>query len=54
MNKSAREANAEIGYGPNNPEPIAFKESLLPKDKDALHAAREYINGENDPRDNQQ
>lgn len=51
MNKSARKANAEVGYGPNNPEPIAFKESLLPKEKDALHAAGEYINRENDPHD---
>lgn len=47
MKKSAKKANAEVGYGPNNPEPIAFKESKLPKEKDALHSAAEYINGQN-------
>ncbi len=37
--------NASAGYGPNNPEPLSFKESEIPKDKDALHSAGEYING---------
>lgn len=37
--------NASVGYGPNNPEPLSFKESEIPKDKDALHSAVEYLNG---------
>lgn len=40
-------ANAEIGYGPNNPEPIQVKESneKINLEDDALHSASEYING---------
>ncbi|QDR80310.1 hypothetical protein [Sporomusa termitida] len=49
MKKSVEEqkldANMSVGYGPNNPEPLSFKESEVPKDKDALHSAGEYING---------
>ncbi|HWR43257.1 hypothetical protein [Sporomusa sp.] len=45
MKKSAEkqklESNASIGYGPNNPEPLAFKESENPKDQDA-HSAAKY------------
>jgi hypothetical protein len=48
MNKSTKqqeqETNASVGYGPNNPEPLSFKKSEIPKDKDALHADAEYIN----------
>ncbi|HWR05753.1 hypothetical protein [Sporomusa sp.] len=36
------ESNASVGYGPNNPEPLAFKESEIPKEKAANHAAAEY------------
>jgi hypothetical protein len=53
VKKPARKANAEVGYGPNNPEPIALKESEFPKEKDdALHVALEYINGRNSATDN--
>lgn len=50
MNKTIehqkQEANASVGYGPNNPEPMSLRESEIPKDKDknSLHAAEEYIN----------
>ncbi|HWR43254.1 hypothetical protein [Sporomusa sp.] len=51
MKKSAekleQQINASVGYGPNNPEPLSFKESEIPKDKDALHSASEYIDGNN-------
>lgn len=42
----AKKANAEVGYGPSNPEPIQFKESSEKKDSDhdALEAVSEYIN----------
>ena len=42
----AEKANAEIGYGPNNPEPIQIKEASEKKDSahDALEAISEYIN----------
>jgi hypothetical protein len=43
--KLEQQANASVGYGPNNPEPVSFKESEIPKDKDALHSAAEYIEG---------
>ncbi len=34
-------------YGPNNPEPLAMKDSAMVRDpsRDALHAALEYIDG---------
>ncbi|MDR7867995.1 MAG: hypothetical protein RIN56_14455 [Sporomusaceae bacterium] len=34
-------------YGPNNPEPLAMKDSALVRDpsRDSLHAALEYIDG---------
>lgn len=47
MEKAAKKTNASVGYGPNNPEPISFKESDLPVDKDALHSGAEYIAGKN-------
>jgi hypothetical protein len=42
----AQKANAEVGYGPNNPEPIQIKVSSEKKDSnhDALEAVSEYIN----------
>ena len=45
----AARANEEIGYGPNNPEPLQFHhtEATAPKN-DALHAAEEYIAGKSD------
>lgn len=45
--KSAQATNAAAGYGPDNPEPMAFKETGIPVDKDALHAAGEYIRESN-------
>ena len=47
MDKTAEKANASVGYGPNNPEPLSLKESELPVEKDALHSATEYIEGKN-------
>ncbi|WP_371370861.1 hypothetical protein [Sporomusa aerivorans] len=51
MSKSTEQqeqsTNASVGYGPNNPEPLSFKESKIPKDKDALHSAGDYIYGTN-------
>lgn len=37
----------EEEYGPNNPEPLAMKDSAQVRDlsKDSLHAALEYIEG---------
>jgi hypothetical protein len=34
-------------YGPNNPEPLAMKDSAMVRDPsgDSLHAALEYIDG---------
>ena len=46
MEKSAEKANASVGYGPNNPEPPSLRESNPPAEKDALHSAAEYIQGE--------
>jgi len=43
--KLEQQANASVGYGSNNPEPYAFKESDIPKNQDALHSAAEYIEG---------
>ncbi|WP_425059911.1 hypothetical protein SCACP_05410 [Sporomusa carbonis] len=47
IEKQEQQANASIGYGPNNPEPLSLRDSKLPKDKDALHSAAEYIEGNN-------
>lgn len=42
----AARANEEVGYGPNNPEPIQFHQTEAATLKsDALHAAEEYISG---------
>lgn len=52
MDKSAekleQQANASVGYGPNNPEPLSFKEPGNQAD-DALHSAIEYIDGKTHP-----
>ncbi len=49
IKSKAEKANAEIGYGPNNPEPIQVKEAAekIILDDDTLHAASEYINNTN-------
>lgn len=40
------EANKEVGYSANNPEPISMKDSTkYRKDNGSLHSAEEYING---------
>ena len=45
----AARANEEIGYGPNNPEPLQFHQTEATAQKsDALHAAEEYIAGKSD------
>lgn len=39
-------ANEEVGYGPNNPEPVQMKEPLATSyPHDALEAVSEYIEG---------
>jgi hypothetical protein len=40
-----RKPAIEAEYGPNNPEPLAMKDSASVRDptRDALHAAMEYI-----------
>lgn len=43
MKPLVERANASVGYGPNNPEPIALREETLPLEKDALHASGEYV-----------
>lgn len=47
LEKTEQETNAAAGYGPNNPEPMSFKENNIPVDKDELHAAGEYIRESN-------
>ncbi|MDU2066427.1 MAG: hypothetical protein E6713_16545 [Sporomusaceae bacterium] len=44
VEQQAAKANAAVGYGPNNPEPIQFKEDQKKPPKDSLEAVSEYIN----------
>ena len=53
ISPDAKRANKEIGYGPNNPEPIVYHlrdnddapEASKNHASNALHAAEEYIYG---------
>ncbi len=40
----AEKTNAEVGYGPNNPEPIQLKKAKNDSANDALQAIGEHIN----------
>ena len=51
ISAEAQKANAEVGYGENNPEPMMFHLEHAAKNTtksgqtpNALHAAEEYIN----------
>ena len=46
MTKIIRQKFESGGYGPDNPEPLEFKDSALVRNEfhNALHAAIEYVN----------
>jgi len=46
VTKIIRQKADSEGYGPNNPEPLDFKDSAMVRNEshNALHAAIEYIN----------
>ena len=47
MEKKQDLASFLSSYGPDNPEPPEFRDSKKTKQKDALHADEEYIQGKN-------
>ncbi|MBP2646192.1 MAG: hypothetical protein H6Q75_1632 [Firmicutes bacterium] len=40
-----KDTTLDTGYGPNNPEPLEFKESAADDEADAFLGSDEYING---------